>query len=264
VTGGLEQALCGLDGPARVFGPGHPLDKQANHLVPNQAVDQRIALDQHIRRDPVKAVDEAAELERTHPLRQGSRAAQVGKEHADDDLRAAWVFKLRAGLAIAGIVAGLVAPRQVHHEAAPSFKWRSTQLAAGTGRQQAHQMAEAADPRLAFGQPLIPQLLHGFFVWHRISLPIHSTANHLNRTEIMRFAGACGRRGEEGKRKGSHEFPELARRGRGKLNREEDAWAGVSPAHVCFLMLSQTRARRFYSKTRRPSMAGETVPWAVM
>ena len=66
VTGDLQQPLGSVDGVAGVLLAGVGRDEDADHLVANEFVDDRVEVDQHRERLVVEAAHQGSELGRAH------------------------------------------------------------------------------------------------------------------------------------------------------------------------------------------------------
>jgi hypothetical protein len=92
-----QQRDRGVHRAARVLLADEEGDEQADHLVADELLDDRVVLDEDVRRLAVETVHEARELDRRHRARDLARPSDVGEQHRDIDFPAADLAVLGAG-----------------------------------------------------------------------------------------------------------------------------------------------------------------------
>ena len=196
VAGLAEELARGVDGRRGVVEAAHPRDEQANHLVPDELVDDRLSVDEYAGGHLVEAVEQVREVARRHPLGDACRAAHVSEQHRQLDLRTAVVRVdvLVAAAAVAGVLLPGPEPDHSHRRAARPGERAEAHLAARRPRQ--------ASPEA----PLGPDSLVG-----PVELPApvglrhrrHSTSpSNSSRLSLRRALGHSG--GSANRRSGRH------------------------------------------------------------
>ena len=80
-----EELTRGVDRRRGVVEPAHPRDEQAHDLVPDELVDDRLAVHEDAGGDLIEAVEQVREVARRHPLGHAGRAAHVSEQHRSRD-----------------------------------------------------------------------------------------------------------------------------------------------------------------------------------
>ena len=158
VSGHLEQPLRGFDRMASVLPTGVGRDEDADHLVADEFVDDRVEVDQRGKRLIVEAAHQGSELGRAHALGEGGRASDVREEQRAVDLSAAVVGQERseAALAVLRVLRPASVAEIAEHPAAGRPERRGAHLAAWWAGNSSMSAAEANDAGIGAEQQATP------------------------------------------------------------------------------------------------------------
>src|SRR5919198_4259626 len=151
VAGFAQERPRGVDCVSRMTLTGEAGNEDADDLVADELVDDRVLVDQEPRRRVIETVHEPAEVGRAHLPGKTGRTTNVGEQHADVDLRPA-VVRLERAEAEPAVVRVLLPglPVDETHEApADPVVRRRAELAARRRRNVPEQAAHPLEPGVA-------------------------------------------------------------------------------------------------------------------
>ena len=163
VAGGPEQRFGGLDALRRMPLSAQEVEERGHELVADELVDRAVMVEHDLGRRRVEPVEEAVELCRRHPFRQGRGATDVGKQHGEFDLGAAMVLgdERETRVAHGRIRVRRSLPDQPHHRRGDTRERSRAQATARLVREVQEDPPRTTLDVVAPGQKVSPECLVG-------------------------------------------------------------------------------------------------------